>query len=143
MTLDIPPLRDRREDIPLLFHHLTREARARYRLEIPDLTPEVIATLVSREWPGNVRELRNVADRFVLGVDKITDDAADVSEDGAAAGTPLSVRVGNYEKALIAAELKRRDSSIKATYEALGLSRKALYEKMKKYGLEKVAVPSA
>ncbi|PTW59423.1 two-component system C4-dicarboxylate transport response regulator DctD [Breoghania corrubedonensis] len=137
VSLDIPPLRDRREDIPVLFHHLAREARARYRREIPDLTPEVMAELMAREWPGNVRELRNVADRFVLGVDKITGTGtgADASEESA--GTPLSVRVGKYEKALIAAELRRQGGSIKATYEALGLSRKALYEKMKKFGLEK------
>ncbi|MEI2384894.1 sigma-54 dependent transcriptional regulator [Breoghania sp. JC706] len=134
VSLDIPPLRDRREDIPLLFHHLAREARARYRREIPDLTPEVMANLMAREWPGNVRELRNVADRFVLGVDKITSGSETGEE---SVGTPLSVRVGKYERALISAELRRQEGSIKATYEALGLSRKALYEKMKKYGLEK------
>ena len=139
VSLDIPPLRDRREDIPLLFHHLAREARARYRREIPDFTPEMMARLMARDWPGNVRELRNVADRFVLGVDKITGDGGEGVQDVVAGSEPLSVRVGTYERALIAAELRRNGGSIKATYEALGLSRKALYEKMKKYGLEKEA----
>jgi two-component system C4-dicarboxylate transport response regulator DctD len=67
-TLAIPPLRERREDVALLFFHLAREARARYRREIPELSPELEAELHAHDWPGNVRELRNVADRFVLGL---------------------------------------------------------------------------
>ncbi len=136
VTVAIPPLRDRREDIPLLFHHLAREARARYRREIPDLEPEMLAGLMNRDWPGNVRELRNVVDRFVLGLGAGTEVGGFVAPaaDGEAS---LSARVGDFEKALIAAELKRQGGSIKATYETLGLSRKALYEKMKKYGLAK------
>lgn len=128
VTLELPPLRARREDIPLLFHYLARESRARYRREIPDVPPSYMAELMTRDWPGNVRELRNVADRFVLGL-----------EGAEEAGTPdsdnLFARVAGYEKSLIQAELKRQGGSVKATYEALGVSRKALYEKMRKYGL--------
>ncbi|MEH0070415.1 sigma 54-interacting transcriptional regulator [Pannonibacter sp. Pt2-lr] len=128
VTLELPPLRARREDIPLLFHYLAREARARYRREIPDLPPGYMAELMTREWAGNVRELRNVADRFVLGLEGM-DDAVVPGSDN------LFARVAEYEKSLIQAELKRQGGSVKATYEALGLSRKALYEKMRKYGL--------
>ncbi len=128
ITVAIPPLRERLEDIPLLFHHLAIEARARYRREIPDITEEYLAKLMARDWSGNVRELRNVADRFVLGLDT---DAASPSGPGAS----LFDKVAAYERALIAAELKRQNGSIKPTYETLGLSRKALYEKMRKYGL--------
>lgn len=137
VTLAIPPLRDRSEDIPLLFHHLAREARARYRREIPDLEPEMLAGLMNRGWPGNVRELRNVVDRFVLGLGAGADIGVEAATDGGDSTMPLSGRVADYEKALIVRELKRCDGSIKATYEALGLSRKALYEKMKKYDLGK------
>lgn len=123
-------MRDRLEDIPLLFRHLAVEARARYRREIPDINEEYLAELMARDWPGNVRELRNVADRFVLGVEL-------VNAPSSGAGSTLFEQVATYERALIVAELKRNDGAIKPTYENLGLSRKALYEKMRKYGLGK------
>lgn len=126
----IPPLRDRLEDIPLLFRHLAIEARARYRREIPDISEAYLAGLMARDWPGNVRELRNVADRFVLGLEQQADPAP-------ATGANLFEQVAGFEKALIAAELKRNGGAIKPTYENLGLSRKALYEKMRKYALGK------
>lgn len=128
VTIGIPPLRDRLEDIPLLFQHLAVEARARYRREIPDIPGDYLAKLMARDWPGNVRELRNVADRFVLGLDMETIEPS-------SAGSSLFDQVASYEKALIATELKRNGGAIKPTYETLGLSRKALYEKMRKYGL--------
>ncbi|MEP4030941.1 sigma-54 dependent transcriptional regulator, partial [Roseibium polysiphoniae] len=130
VSIAIPPLRERLEDIPLLFQHLAVEARARYRREIPDISEGYLAKLMARDWPGNVRELRNVADRFVLGLESSAEAETE-------AASNLFDQVAAYEKTLIAAELKRNDGSIKATYENLGLSRKALYEKMKKYGLER------
>jgi len=135
VNVAIPPLRDRLEDIPLLFRHLAVEARARYRREIPDITEGYLAGLMGRDWPGNVRELRNVADRFVLGVEQ-------VSEPATASDANLFEQVAAYEQALISAELDRNAGAIKPTYENLGLSRKALYEKMRKYGLgrDKVGV---
>ena len=130
VSVAIPSLRERIEDIPLLFRHLAVEARARYRREIPDIPEGYLAALMTRDWPGNVRELRNIADRFVLGIDS---SAAAVSSSGAS----LFDQVAAYEKALIAAELARNSGAIKPTYENLSLSRKALYEKMRKYGLGK------
>ncbi|WP_417767250.1 sigma-54-dependent transcriptional regulator [Stappia sp.] len=130
VSLEIPPLRARKEDIPLLFHHLTREARARYRREIPDASASYLAALMARDWPGNVRELRNVADRFVLGLEALDPLEAEV-------GRSLSERVAAYEKAVIAEELARNEGRLKATYEGLGLSRKALYEKIRRHGLER------
>lgn len=136
VNVAIPPLRDRLEDIPLLFRHLTVEARARYRREIPDIGDDYLAGLMTRDWPGNVRELRNVADRFVLGLEQMP-------EVQSGAGATLFEQVASYERTLIAAELKRNDGAIKPTYENLGLSRKALYEKMRKYELGKDEVLSA
>ncbi|MBG6163290.1 two-component system C4-dicarboxylate transport response regulator DctD [Labrenzia sp. EL_195] len=130
VNVEIPPLRDRIEDIPLLFRHLAVEARARYRREIPDIGELYLAELMARDWPGNVRELRNVADRFVLGLEQQSDPQS-------SNGSSLFEQIATYERALIAAELKRNDGVIKPTYENLGLSRKALYEKMRKYGLGK------
>jgi len=130
VNVEIPPLRDRLEDIPLLFRHLAVEARARYRREIPDIAEEFLAGLMVRDWPGNVRELRNVADRFVLGLEPSTAPQTET-------GSSLFEQVASYERALIVAELKRNNGAIRPTYENLGLSRKALYEKMRKYGLGK------
>ncbi|CTQ56879.1 C4-dicarboxylate transport transcriptional regulatory protein DctD [Roseibium album] len=130
VNVEIPPLRERLEDIPLLFQHLAVEARARYRREIPDLSEKYLASLMARDWLGNVRELRNVADRFVLGLEQ----AAEAQDD---TGSTLFEQVASFERAVIAAELKRNDGVIKPTYENLGLSRKALYEKMRKHGLGK------
>lgn len=138
-TLAIPPLRDRRDDVALLFFHLAREARARYRREIPDLTPGLEAELRAHDWPGNVRELRNIADRFVLGLWRGFGSSATSPKDGLAEATgALSDRVAAFERSVIEAELRRSGGRLKPVYEALQISRKGLYDKMQRLGL---AVP--
>lgn len=132
VTLAIPPLRQRKDDLPLLFHHLAREARARYRRELPELTPALEAEILSHDWPGNVRELRNVADRWVLGLWAGFGMAAgNETEEG---GT-LSDRVAAFEKRMISRELERQGGRMKPTYVALGLSRKGLYDKIVRLGI--------
>ncbi len=134
-SISLPPLRQRGEDILILFYHLTRRARARFRREIPQVTPAIEAQLLSHDWPGNVRELRNMADRFVLGLGLGFSEAG--SKDIAAPnpGAPLARQLANFERALIAGEIARNNGALKPTYEKLGISRKALYEKMKKLSL--------
>ena len=66
--IELPPLRERREDIPLLFEHFTLDAARRFARDSPMLDEQTLSALLAYSWPGNVRELRNVADRFVLGV---------------------------------------------------------------------------
>jgi two-component system, NtrC family, C4-dicarboxylate transport response regulator DctD len=133
ITLEIPVLRARRDDIPLLFFHLAREARARYRREIPDITPQIEAGLLAHDWPGNVRELRNVADRFVLGMWAGFGSEPDKTLE---IGTgSLSERMDAFERAVIRAEISRNDGALKPTYENLGVSRKGLYEKMRRLGI--------
>ncbi|MDD7911717.1 sigma-54 dependent transcriptional regulator [Pseudovibrio exalbescens] len=132
ITIAIPPLRERLDDIPILFHYLARGARARYRQEVPEITQPFLAELMRHEWPGNVRELRNVADRFVLGLMATTGDAGSAAPAGEES---LSDRVAAFERDQIEQELRRNEGRIKPTYEALKVSRKALYEKMKKYDL--------
>ncbi|MCC0014532.1 MAG: sigma-54-dependent Fis family transcriptional regulator [Hoeflea sp.] len=133
ITLEIPALRARRDDIPLLFFHLAREARARYRREIPDITPQIEAGLLAHDWPGNVRELRNVADRFVLGMWAGFGSEPDQSLE---IGTgSLSERMDAFERDVIRAEISRNGGALKPTYENLGVSRKGLYEKMRRLGI--------
>jgi two-component system C4-dicarboxylate transport response regulator DctD len=137
VTIRIPPLRERKDDIPTLLYHLAREARLRYRRDIPDITPDIIAELMAYDWPGNVRELRNVADRLVLGIWSGFDDASDSTAADEEPGNLLADRVGQFERSLIAAKLQKNKGTIKKTYEDLGISRKTLYQKMKKYQLDK------
>jgi two-component system C4-dicarboxylate transport response regulator DctD len=132
VTLRMPPLSERREDIPLLFAQLVSEAAARLKQAAPEVSGAVLSQLAARDWPGNVRELRNVADRYVLGLDLALGPAAPT---GGAQG--LAEQMAAHEKALIAASLATHGGRLKDTYEALQLSRKALYEKMQKHGLSR------
>ncbi len=128
VTLRMPPLSERREDIPGLFQILLAAASARHKRPVPPLSPEYLADLASADWPGNVRELRNAAERAILGLG---------SDNDIASVGGLSEQMATHERSLIAAALAANGGSAKATYEALRISRKSLYEKMQKYGLER------
>ncbi|MEM9392458.1 MAG: sigma-54 dependent transcriptional regulator [Pseudomonadota bacterium] len=131
VTLEVPLLKDRREDIPLLFTQLVAEAAARYKRPVPDVSGAVLSALAAREWPGNVRELRNAADRFVLGLD------IGLSEETATEATTLTAKMASHERALISASLAANGGRLKETYESLGISRKALYDKMQRFGINR------
>ncbi len=133
ITLTIPPLRARKDDIPLLFFHLARDARARYRREIPEIDHRLEMQLLAHDWPGNVRELRNYAERFVLGMWNGFDEGPSGSDGDAAS---LAERVAAFEKASIETEIARHGGALKPVYEALGISRKGLYDKMKRLGID-------
>jgi two-component system C4-dicarboxylate transport response regulator DctD len=134
VTIEIPPLRNRIEDIPLLFLHFSRVASARYHRELIPLTQEHKASLISHQWPGNVRELRNLAERYVL----LGSDAA-FNQQGATekekSTMSLPERVEFFERSLIEEALTNNNGSIKGTMNELMLARKTLYDKMKKYDL--------
>lgn len=130
VTVTLPPMSQRMDDAPRLFQHLVTQAALRYRREAPELTAEILAQVAARDWPGNVRELRNAADRYVLGLG--LDEDAQPPVQGS-----LASQVEAFEKNAIAAALMTNRGSLKATYEALGLSRKTLYEKMHKHGLRR------
>lgn len=133
VTLRLPSLAARREDVPLLFLQLVREAAARHRRDEVDVPPHVIADIANRTWPGNVRELRNAADRYVLGLGFGLDEEASLVD----SSPRLADRVADFEKSVISAALLAQGGSLKAVYESLGISRKTLYEKMQRYGLDK------
>ncbi len=128
VTLAVPDLSERREDIPGLFALLVAEAAARYGVEPPDVPPALSGALAAADWPGNVRELRNAAERHVLGLESAIDPARPVT---------LAERMAAHEKALIAAAIAASGGHLKGAYEALGLSRKTLYDKMQKHGLSR------
>ncbi|QPC87523.1 response regulator [Mesorhizobium sp. NBSH29] len=134
VTLRMPSLSARREDVPLLFLQLVNEAAARYRRDEVAIAPGVVAEITRREWPGNVRELRNAADRYVLGLG-LAGPLEGVKPDTGAGR--LGGRVADYERGVIAEALAASGGVLKPVYEGLGISRKTLYEKMQKYGLER------
>ncbi|PZO65026.1 MAG: Fis family transcriptional regulator [Paracoccus denitrificans] len=131
-TMNVPPLSARREDIPLLFLQLVRESAARYGKPEREVPPSYLSALSGRDWPGNVRELRNLSERFVMGLDN--------PEPAPATGDRLPDRVADYERSLIAGAIAAHGGRLRAVYEALGISRKTLYEKMQKYGLDRLSL---
>jgi two-component system C4-dicarboxylate transport response regulator DctD len=133
VTLQVPPLSARREDVALLFLKLVAEAAARHRREPVDPPPAVVSAVAARDWPGNVRELRNAADRYVLGL------GLDAHEDEGPGPMRLAERVAAFERRAIESELAAHGGALKPVYESLGLSRKTLWEKMQKHGIDKSA----
>ena len=130
LKIRIPPLRERREDIPLLFQHFVNLASERVKRPPRMVSREKLMSLSAAEWPGNVRELQNAALRYALDADH---------EETKADGSPnqsLSEQLDAVEKNIIASELASQGGSLKATYESLGISRKTLYDKMQKHGLK-------
>ncbi len=130
-TINLPPLRERRDDIPLLFEHFLLQAAARHNRPVPDTPAGRIQQLMGYTWPGNVRELRNVADRCVLGIEGGSPPFGEVRPDGP---QPLAETVEAFERALIAEALRRHGSLARAA-EALVVAKTTLHDKIRKYGL--------
>ncbi|WP_321283679.1 sigma-54 dependent transcriptional regulator [uncultured Vibrio sp.] len=134
VTLDLPPLRLRKEDIPALFHHFLLVAASRYGKSSPSLSSQDLATLMAHDWPGNVRELRNAAERFVL-LGKLI-QLGDTSP-AQVPSSSLAEQVAEFEKAAIERALLEHNGSIKQTMIQLNVPRKTLYDKMQRYQIDK------
>ena len=138
VTIRIPPLRERRDDIPLLFAHYLGIASRRFQRDIPDLPAQVRQHLLEHAWPGNVRELAHFAERVVLGVHGGTPLSA---PQPAGAGS-LPERVERFE-AQIRDALAVNHGDIKSTLEALGIPRKTFYDKLQRHGMTARNTPAA
>ncbi|MDN7182620.1 sigma-54 dependent transcriptional regulator [Caballeronia sp. SEWSISQ10-4 2] len=132
MVLEIPPLRERREDIPLLFEHFVVRAAAEYNRPIPDISPAQMHDLMSRPWGGNVRELRNVAERFTLGMPTRVDAA---SSDDNIEKPSLETKLNLFERQLIEEALRGCSGRAAIACERLGVPKKTLYDKMRRLGI--------
>jgi DNA-binding NtrC family response regulator len=142
----LPPLRERREDIPALIEHFARQVCAQNGWKPIPFSPEAGSAMREAAWPGNVRELRNVVERLLLlatdgSVTEETLRAALPGSTGAppagfAATGPLAERVEAYEREVILAELKRNHNHITNTAKALGLERSHLYKKAEQVGID-------
>ncbi|WP_303291400.1 sigma-54 dependent transcriptional regulator [Marinobacter sp. SS5-14b] len=137
VKVDIPPLRDRKEDIPNLFHHFALIAAARYDRESVPLDARQAARLMQHSWPGNVRELRNLAERYVLLGPAALEGNESSDGGNLTSRQTLSELMDGFERSAIVSALNTCQGSIKDTMVQLGIARKTLYDKMKKHGLDK------
>jgi len=131
VQLHIPPLRDRKDDIPLLFEHFTRDAAKRFDRSVKLVTPAEMAQFTAYDWPGNVRELRNAAERRVLGLDPLASD----NDAAPQSGLTLPQQVEAFEKSLITEALREHRGNVTTTVSALGVPRKTFYDKLTKYDI--------
>jgi two-component system, NtrC family, nitrogen regulation response regulator NtrX len=143
----LPPLRERREDIPAMIEHFTAQVCAQNGWKPVLFTPEATAALQSHSWPGNVRELRNMVERLMLLATENQIDLAIVqmalpktvvsgSAGGAIGAGPLAERVQSFEREVILAELKRSHHNMSVTAKTLGLERSHLYKKAEQLGID-------
>ena len=146
--ISLPPLRDRKEDIPLLVDFFARSVAEQNDWPPREITPDAYAELERYPWPGNVRELRNVVERLLLLADDRVDRAtvrlalpAEVSAYPAGNGS-LAERMETHEREVILAELKKNNFKMTDTARALGLERSHLYKKCQQLGIEHKATQS-
>jgi two-component system response regulator PilR (NtrC family) len=146
IPIQLPPLRERREDIPALVEHFAAQVCAQNGWKPVPFTPDAIEALQSHSWPGNVRELRNIVERLMLlapdgQVDLETLQMAIPKTSTTASVTlagsgPLAERVQSFEREVILSELKRSHNNMSLAAKALGLERSHLYKKAEQLGID-------
>ncbi|MCY3982977.1 MAG: sigma-54 dependent transcriptional regulator [Roseovarius sp.] len=145
MQITIPPLRDRGNDILLMFKEFTEQFAADYGCDAPEIAAQEATHLLKAPWPGNVRQLINIAERAVLqsrrGSESLTSilmsDHQQLSTDIVGEGKPLKKYVEEFEQMLIENTMRRHKGSIASVMQELCLPRRTLNEKMAKYGLQR------
>lgn len=150
VSLHIPPLRERKEDIVELMHHFLNEFSVRYQRPIQQLSPEVMQALFQHDWPGNIRELRNVMERLVVfatdGVIKkeylpfyesthLQEQAADRTEEIDETILPLQYEMERHEKKVLERALRLSNGNKLECAEKLGITRATLYNRLKRLGM--------
>jgi two-component system C4-dicarboxylate transport response regulator DctD len=139
MELQIAPLRERGDDVLLLFDYFARSMASRMEREPQMLAEDDVAALMQYDWPGNVRELKTVAERFALKVSGFS--LKDMLQSETLTGTNLPERVAAFERTLIANALKQSGGVVEAAAEALGIPRRTLSEKISRYGISSHNLP--
>ena len=126
MRVRIPPIRERPEDIPVLYRHYVAQAAEQAGLAAPEITQEHLAALMAQDWPGNARSLMSAAMRFVLGMPEEAQEGAELG---------LAEQMARVERSLLIAALGRQNGKASAAAEALQLPRKTFYDKLARYGI--------
>jgi two-component system nitrogen regulation response regulator NtrX len=147
----IPPLADRREDIPALVQHFLAHYAAERRVPTPDIAPDAMVALQSFDWPGNVRQLRNLVERTVIltpgdriariDVDllpaEVLGEQAEIAGSGTGAimGAPLREARETFEREYLRVQIRRFSGNISRTASFIGMERSALHRKLKLLGI--------
>jgi DNA-binding NtrC family response regulator len=139
----VPPLRERREDIPYLVHDLLRKANETHKTSVPGLSSEAMGCLTKHYWPGNVRELANVIEAVVCEVETRTVEAEDLPESIRGTrelalpggGALLGMTMQQIERAAIELSLKSTNGNREQAAKMLGIGTRTLYRKIKEFGL--------
>ena len=125
MRVHIPSLRERKDDIPVLFRHYLTQACEQANLTEPDVPPEMLGRLMAEDWPGNARSLMNAAMRFAMGL-------GDAAEGGAMG---LAEQMAQVERSILIDTLRRHAGHASETARSLKLPRKTFYDKLARHGL--------
>jgi two-component system nitrogen regulation response regulator NtrX len=146
IPIDVPPLRDRREDIPLLVETFLKESSEEGHVVIKSITPKAMGHLMAYRWPGNVRELKNLVERLAIMTESDVIDEENIppsykDEDKASAEAALFTTESlkeakrEFEKAYIMQKLTENQNNISQTADSIGIERSHLHKKIKSYGL--------
>ena len=138
VEIHLPPLRERRQDIPLLAAHFLDQQARRYRKSLAGFSPDAMEALLGHHWPGNVRELAHAVERAVLLASSNRIRAADLGLRPASASAPPALddlSLEEVERILIRKALDRHAGNVSQAASALGLSRSALYRRLERHGL--------
>jgi DNA-binding NtrC family response regulator len=140
--LKLPPLRDRKEEIPVLSVHILQELAQQHGRESPGISPNALEWLKTCPWPGNIRELRNLLERaFIVDEDGILDisdfgGAVEEAKPVETETTPFSHALEEQERSVLIRALQKCDGNVVVASKELGLPRRTFYDKMKKLGLD-------
>jgi len=142
MNIEIPPLRERREDIPMLLNHFLKEVAQAEDRPVKGFTPAAMRSLKSYNWPGNVRELRNCVKTMVVLTDSELIDVADLpfeihqrANQSSELSNLAGISLNELEKAAIKRTLEMVDGNREVAAQMLGLGERTLYRKIKEYGI--------
>jgi len=150
IPLTVPPLRERKEDIPLLAHHFIREFSLEEEGPQKRITDDAMAVLMAHDWPGNVRELKNIIERLIIMTTGDVIDAPDIPpliRESRKADLPgmalhpadsLKEARKEFERKYILTKLAENDWNITRTADAIGLERSNLHKKIKSFGLDDI-----
>ncbi|MEN8148689.1 MAG: sigma-54 dependent transcriptional regulator [Planctomycetota bacterium] len=142
VSVSLPPLRERKEDIPLLARHFVRRHAGRMGMKATDISERALGLLIDRDWPGNVRELENAIERAMATCihDRLDKECFDFLAGPAEpdrGGLPTDLSLAEVERQMIPGVLDRTGGNVAEAARVLGIDRSTLYEKMKKYGIER------
>jgi DNA-binding NtrC family response regulator len=142
-TIQLPTLRERREDIPVLVHRFIEKYNAETGKRVQGITPAALEVLGGYAWPGNIRELRNTVERAmilaegdVLGEEHLPPGMQKAGPEAATLRVPLGIPLEKVEREVILASLERNGGNKSRTAEVLGISEKTLYNKLNRYAAE-------